>query len=139
MWQRTQKHNGQITCLDLKSNSGHSCRQSFTHLAKPSQSNVNLADDVTHLGNTCRRFVRRWQKLSQKKDASALEHKENSLACKRKPSKPLVPLDAKNAPSTPTPFNISLQHGVSPWEIFEHLNENCKKTCTSSLLRRFQH
>ena len=39
----------------------------------------------------------------RKKDASALERKENSLANKRKPSKPLVPLVAKNAPSTPTP------------------------------------
>jgi len=39
----------------------------------------------------------------RKNDASALEHKENSLDNKRKPSKPLVPLDAKNAPSTPTP------------------------------------
>ena len=36
-------------------------------------------------------------------------------------------------------FNISLQHGVSPREIFERLNETCKKTCTSSLLSGLQH
>ena len=39
----------------------------------------------------------------RKNDASALERKENSFANKRKPSNPLVPRDAKYAPSMPTP------------------------------------